>query len=120
VSPQPYTHLAFEGYQFAKEQGKAKAYNERMLKAFFQEEQDIGAIDVLTKLAVELGLDEAEYRAALESRKYQATHQQALKHAYDDAKISAVPTIIIGNRVLQGLHSKAMIEKVIAEEMDRA
>ncbi|MDQ3292821.1 MAG: DsbA family oxidoreductase [Bacteroidota bacterium] len=120
VSPQPYTHLAFEGYQYAKEQGKAQEYNERMLKAFFQEEQDIGNVDVLIKLAGEIGLDENEFREILENRKYQASHQQALKHAYEEAKISAVPTITIGSRVLRGMHSKETIERVIAEEIARS
>ena len=61
VSPQPYTHLAFEGYQYALENGKGNKYNHRMLTAFFQEELDIGDIDVLTKLAGEIGLDQQEY-----------------------------------------------------------
>jgi predicted DsbA family dithiol-disulfide isomerase len=42
VSPQPHTHLAFEGYQYAKEYGKGNEYNHRVLEAFFVEGQDIG------------------------------------------------------------------------------
>jgi predicted DsbA family dithiol-disulfide isomerase len=57
ISPQPYTHLAFEGYQYAKEHGLANEYNDRVLRAFFQEDQDIGQIDVLTKLAEAIGLN---------------------------------------------------------------
>src|SRR3954454_7467673 len=37
VSPQPYTHLAFEGYQYAKEHGRGNGYNQRLLEAFFVE-----------------------------------------------------------------------------------
>lgn len=117
VSPQPYTQLAFEGYQYAKEQGKGQAYNERMLKAFFQEELNIGNIEVLTRLAEEVGLDAMEYRTALVERKYELAHKKALHHAYNEANISAVPTFIIGNRILRGLHSKETIEQVIAQEM---
>ena len=48
VSPQPHTHLAFEGYQDARENGKGgNDYNHRVLKAFFFESQDIGDIGVL-------------------------------------------------------------------------
>ena len=61
VSPQPHTHLAFEGFQYAKEHGKANEYNHRVLEAFFREGQDIGDTDVLTKLAGEVGLDEQEF-----------------------------------------------------------
>ena len=34
VSPQPHTHLAFEGYQYAREHGKGNDYNHRVLEAF--------------------------------------------------------------------------------------
>jgi predicted DsbA family dithiol-disulfide isomerase len=58
VSPQPHTHLAFEGYQYAKQYGKGNEYNHRVLEAFFVEGQDIGQIDVLTRRAGEVGLNE--------------------------------------------------------------
>ncbi|RAZ78995.1 DsbA family oxidoreductase [Planococcus halotolerans] len=119
VSPQPHTHLAFEGFQYAKEKGKGTAYNERMLKAFFQESQDIGDVDVLTKLAGEVGLDEKEYRDALESRKYKEAHQQALVHSYEEAGITAVPTFVIGDTKIAGIHTKETIEQLIDEELQK-
>lgn len=117
VSPQPHTHLAFEGFQYAKEKGKGTPYNERMLKAFFQESQDIGDVEVLTKLAGEVGLDETEYREALESRKYKEAHQQALEHSYEDAGITAVPTFVIGETKIAGIHTKETLEQLIDEEL---
>lgn len=39
VSPQPYTHLAFEGFQFAKNHNKADQYNHRMFQAFSRGER---------------------------------------------------------------------------------
>jgi predicted DsbA family dithiol-disulfide isomerase len=117
VSPQPHTHLAFEGFQYAKEHGKANAYNHRMFKAFFQEEQDIGRVEVLVKLAGEIGLNEAEFGEALETRKYKEAHQQALEHAYN---ITAVPTIVIGDTVLRGVRSKEALEQAINEELAKA
>lgn len=119
VSPQPYTHLAFEGFQYAKEQGKGNEYNARILKAFFQEEQDIGTIDVLTKLATEIGLNEEGFHEALESRRYKEVHQKALQHAYNEANISAVPTFIIGSTTLSGIRSKETIQQVIEEELTK-
>ncbi len=116
VSPQPYTHLAFEGYQYAKEHGKGNVYNHRMFQAFFQEELNIGEIDILCKLAGEIGLDVEAFREALETRKYKEIHEQALEHAYYEANITAVPTIIIGRRVLQGIQNKETLEAVIEEE----
>jgi predicted DsbA family dithiol-disulfide isomerase len=119
VSPQPHTHLAFEGYQYAKEKGKANEYNHRMFRAFFQEEQDIGDIDVLAKLAGEIGLNEKEYREALETRKYKEAHQKALKHAYTEANITAVPTFVIGDTRIAGIRSKETLEQIINDELNK-
>ncbi|PLT34529.1 DsbA family protein [Bacillus sp. V5-8f] len=119
VSPQPYTHLAFEGFQYAKEKGKGNEYNDRMLRAFFQEEKNIGEISVLTDLAGEIGLDKEEFRTSLETRKYKEAHQKALDHAYNEANIQAVPTFMIGDTKIAGIVSKERLEKVIEEEMKK-
>jgi predicted DsbA family dithiol-disulfide isomerase len=100
VSPQPHSHLAFEGYQYAKEYGKGNEYNHRVLEAFFVEGRDIGDITVLTKLAGEVGLNQQEFEGALQSRKYREAHQKALRHAYEEAGVTGVPTFVIGSQVL--------------------
>jgi len=119
VSPQPHTHLAFEGFQYAKEHGKGNDYNHRILEAFFVQGQDIGKIDVLTKLAGEVGLDQKEFEEALRSRKYKEAHQHALRHAYQEAGISGVPAVFIGEHRLEGLQSKETLERIIKRAMDR-
>lgn len=113
VSPQPHTHLAFEGFQYAKEKGSGNEYNGRVLRAFFQEEQDIGDLGVLAHLADEVGLNTAEFRKALETRRYQQAHQKALHHAHNEAKVSAVPTFIIRDQRLPGLQSRETLERVM-------
>ena len=117
VSPQPHTHLAFEGYQYAREQGKGNDYNHRVLQAFFVEGRDIGQIDVLARLAGEVGLDEKEFGEALRARKYRQADQQALRHAYEEAGVTGVPMFVIGSRVLTGLQVRETLEAVIEEEM---
>ncbi|MFC9600051.1 DsbA family protein [Peribacillus butanolivorans] len=119
VSPHPYTHLAFEGCQFAKEHGKGNEFHSRVFTAFFQEEQNIEDIEVLTKLAGEVELPEAAFREALVSRKYREVHQEALKHAYEEANIMAVPTFIIGDEVIQGLASKERLAQAIENEAEK-
>ncbi|TWN32766.1 hypothetical protein CHCC14527_2367 [Bacillus paralicheniformis] len=116
VSPHPYTDLAHEGYHFAKEHGKAKAYNDRVYQAFFQEDQNIGDIDVLTALAKEAGLDEQAFKEALNSRTYQDVQRTALQHAYEEAGITAVPTFIIGNERIAGAAAREVFEQVIEKE----
>src|SRR5262249_42049719 len=119
VSPQPHTHLAFQGYQYAREHGKGSDYNHRVLKAFFVEGQDIGQIDVLTKLAGEVGVDKKEFEEALRTRKYQEAHRRALRHAYDEAGVTGVPMFVIGSQVLTGLQDRETLEAVIEKEKRR-
>lgn len=117
VSPQPHTHLAWEGFQFAREHGKGDVYNHRVLAAFFQEGQDIGRAEILTPLAGGVGLDTTEFGAALRTRRYREAHQRALHHAYHEAKIASVPTFIIGHCLLAGLLARDDLEAVIDREM---
>ncbi|WP_049558836.1 DsbA family oxidoreductase [Nonomuraea sp. SBT364] len=115
VSPQPYTRLAFEGYQFAKEHDLADAYNDRMLRAFFQDGLDIGDLDVLHGLAGELGLPAAAYRAALESGRYARAHREALAEAAAH-RVTAVPTILVEDHRIEGMPRP----DALSEAIDRA
>jgi predicted DsbA family dithiol-disulfide isomerase len=111
------THVAFEGCRLAKDHGKGNEYNQRVLQAFFVEGQDIGQIDVLTRLAGEVGLNEKAFEEALRTRKYRQAHQQALRHAYEEAGVTGVPMFVIGSQVLTGLQHREALEVVIEEEM---
>lgn len=110
ISPQPYTHLPFEGYQYAREEGKGEAYTHRLFEAFFKEDKDIGDIEILTQLAEEVGLGPQAYRQAVESRKYKEQHRQAQQYG-----IMAVPTFQIGNRLFQGMIPKEQLRKLLKE-----
>jgi predicted DsbA family dithiol-disulfide isomerase len=117
VSPQPYTHLAFEGYQFARTHGKANAYNHRVLEAFFRDSLDIGKVEVLSQLAGEVGLDVQAFDAALASRKYREAHQQALRHAQHEMGVSGVPLIVIGRHALSGVQDRETLETVMEQQL---
>ncbi|AOC92914.1 DsbA family oxidoreductase [Bacillus amyloliquefaciens] len=119
VSPHPYTDLAFEGFHFAKEHGKESEYHTRVFRAFFQEEQNIGDIDVLTKLAEEAGLDGGAFKEALETRAYRNMQREALRHAYEEAGITAVPTFIIGDERIPGAAGKETFEQIIERELNK-
>lgn len=117
VSPQPYTRLAFEGLEFAKERGLADAYNSAVMRAFFQQSLDIGNLDVLATIAKDIGLDPADFREALEAGKYSERHQQLLRHAYEQVGVTGVPLFAIGNRTLSGLQSKETLIAAIDQEL---
>lgn len=113
VSPQPHTHLAWEGFQFAKERDKGAEYNHRVLVAFFVEGRDIGRPEVLSELAGEVGLDAMEFREALDSRRHREAHRAALRHARE-LGITGVPAFEIGGRILVGVQSREALEAAIA------
>jgi predicted DsbA family dithiol-disulfide isomerase len=118
VSPQPYTRLAFEGLEFAKDKGKGDEYNDRVMRAFFQESRDIGDPDVLTQLAAEAGLDAQEFRHAISTREYGPRVKGLLRHAYEEIGIQGVPLFVIGDRVLTGLQSKETLAEAIEQSMN--
>ncbi|KEJ03263.1 hypothetical protein N496_01485 [Clostridium botulinum A2B3 87] len=117
LSPHPYTNLAFEGYHYASEHGKGDEYIKRVFKRFFQEELDIGKIEILANLSEEIGLNKEEFIKVLKNRKYKDKQEKALKHAYEEANITAVPTMIIGDEVVQGNTSKESLEKIINKQL---
>ncbi|MEV5968477.1 DsbA family oxidoreductase [Streptomyces sp. NPDC051921] len=114
VSPQPYTRLAFEGHQYAAEQGKGAEYTARMFRAFFQEDQDLGQPDVLVRLAEEIGLDGQKLRKALDDGTYSAAHQDALREAAAH-RIQSVPTLLVGDTRIEGVPSVPQLRKAILD-----
>ncbi len=114
VSPQPYTALAWQGYQFARAQGRGHEYNDGVLRAFFQEDQDIGRVDVLAQIAQRAGLDAEAFEAALHDGRYRAAHEEALALARAQG-VSAVPAFRIGQRWLPGVQSAQVLERALRE-----
>ena len=117
VSPYPYTNLAFQGLEFAKDQGKGDEYNDAVFRAFFQQSRNIGRVDVLSDITKEVGLDSEQFRDALERGAYRDRVQQLLQTAYERIRVTAVPTMIIGRQRLEGLYPEDIIRQVIESEL---
>ena len=84
------------GYAYyACEQGRGDAYADLMYRAYFLEELDIGDMNVLADLAERLGLNRAEYVAALEQGTYSAQEKAAVDYSRNVLKPRGVPTIYI-------------------------
>lgn len=120
VSPQPYTNLAFQGLEFAKDHGKGDEYNDAVFRAFFQQSRDIGKLDILTEITANVGLNSEEFRRALEQGTYRDRVAELLRVANRHLGIEAVPTIIIGKRRLNGLYPAEALRQIIDEELARA
>lgn len=102
ISPQPRTAKAFELLVMAQDKGLDHPYSMRVLRAFFQEDRDIGDPEILIALAAEAGLDAGEARQVLDSGAYAERHREALRHAREEMAITSVPTIVVGDRVFRG------------------
>lgn len=117
VSPQPYTRLAFEGLEFAKEHRSADKYNSAVMRAFFQRSEDIGDPEVLTRIASEAGLPAPEFRSALQQGTYAERVDKLLLHATGEVKVTGVPLFVIGTERLSGVQSKSALESAITRRL---
>ena len=76
------TLLAHQLIHLAAEHGLQAQMKERLLHAHFEESRSVFDVDSLAALAVEVGLDEAEVRAALGERRYLAAVQADIRTAH--------------------------------------
>jgi len=100
ISPQPYSQLAHEGFQFAEANGKAKVYKDRVFRAFFQEDQDIGSLSVLGTLAEEIGLDKFQFLTSLGDGEYTDRHEALLERA-KKLGVQSVPSLVMDGQLIQ-------------------
>jgi predicted DsbA family dithiol-disulfide isomerase len=115
VSPQPHTRLAHESMEFAKEHGQANAYAFALFAAFFQHSEDIGKIEVLSRIAGEIGLDAEACRRGLEERSFRERTQDLLRQARLQM-VTAVPTFIIGRQRVTGLYPAEVLAQILDEQ----
>lgn len=115
ISPQPRTDKAFEVFAMAEEHGLGHAYSMATLKAFFQQERDIGDPEVLVDIAASVGLERQAVLDALAEGRYREQHQAALRHAMEEARIQSVPTLIIDGETIQGVPDPAALKRYLSE-----
>ncbi len=113
ISPQPRTDKAFEVFMMADEQGLGHSFSMRAMKAFFQEEKDIGNPEVLADLGAEVGLEHDAVLSALIEGTYRERHLEALRHAHEGMGITSVPTIIVGKRIFRGVPSTNELQQAL-------
>lgn len=118
ISPQPRTAKAFELLVMAQDKGLDHPYSMRVLRAFFQEDRDIGDPEILVELAADAGLHPGVARHALESGTYADRHREALRHAREDMAITSVPTIVVGKHVFRGTPPSQQLKEAI-DQLER-
>ena len=104
---------AHEAAIWADGLGRGDEFRKAVYGAYFAENLNIGAADVLAGIAAELGLDVDDLRAALEEGRYRGQVLTQFEHAHEIG-VSAVPTFIAGGYALVGAHPLENMRKLIA------
>jgi len=106
------SRLALEAAEFAKACGKAEDFEERVFRAYFNENLNIGSQGVLGELAAEVGLDRDDLNLALESNRYRSClHDNAL--AAHERGVDGVPTFFVGDYPLVGAQSEQVMRQIL-------
>lgn len=90
---------ALIGEKYAQEQGVGKKYHEAVMKAYWQEAKSIDDLQLLQEIAVGLGLDGDQFRAALIQPRYAAAVNADIAQAREYG-LDAVPALIFGDKYL--------------------
>ena len=112
------TELAHQLAAFAAEQGLEDEAWHALYRRYFAEAGDIFTIDGLVELAVEIGLDAAEARAALEERRYT---KKIWSEAADAQRLGAtgVPFVVIDRKFgVAGAQPFEVFEDVLRRAWD--
>lgn len=97
--------------------GKGLIFYKRVIKVFFEDKKNTGDIDVLAELAGEVGLNSDQFKAAMKERQFETIHKKGLLDVCRDPNVQGVPTMYIGNKIVQGYHKFEALEKLINEQI---
>jgi predicted DsbA family dithiol-disulfide isomerase len=115
---QPRSRRAHEAAYWAKHQGRFSEYNEALFRAFFERGEDISNIDVLSRLASDMGLDSNALRKAIDKHEYLesvlADEREARKLG-----ISGVPAFVANRKTLSGVQPVESLKKLIERARHR-
>jgi len=110
--------MALEATEYARDQGKEKAFSNAVYQAYFQRGQNIGDVDVILSLAEQAGLNPAEVQDHLKGGTYSArietSHQEARTFG-----VSGVPTFIVGPAQIVGAQSPEVFVSMLKRVAER-
>ncbi|MDX1495346.1 MAG: DsbA family protein [Longimicrobiales bacterium] len=104
----PWTRKAHELVLYAAEHDREHGVRRRIFEAYMTESADIGRVDVLVTLAVEMGLDRTESKAVLDVDRHEADVARLRDEALAGG-VTSLPTLVAGDRRLEGFHNRDRI-----------
>ena len=103
------------GAKYAEAEGAGDAYHWAILRAYWEEGQDISTRPVLREIAAEIGLDQAAFEAALGNPVFEAQVDADIQQAAAYG-LSSVPSMIFaGKYLVVGAQPLPVLEQTIQE-----
>ena len=94
-----YSHLALEAAEFAFQYSQDPwGFHKRLFKAYFEDLENIGDIDVLVRLAEEYDIHGPSLREALTDHRYQAQVDEGIAWSRSIG-VTAIPTFVFNERL---------------------
>lgn len=116
---QPRSRRAHAATRWARSQNRFDAFHEAVFRAFFEDGQDIGDVDVLVRLADGLGLDGGALRGALLAERYEPVVLAEEERA-GHLGLRGVPAFVAASMVaLTGVRPADDLRTLIAEARAR-
>jgi predicted DsbA family dithiol-disulfide isomerase len=114
------SHLSLEAAAFALEHGDALRFHRAMFKAYFEDLEDIGDIEVVVRVGAASGLPEAELREVLTQGQYRAKVDEEIQWAQESG-VTAVPTFVLGEKYgIVGAQEAPVFEDVLLKKLGRS
>jgi len=92
---------ATAAWYFARERGKERAYRKAIFRAFWSEGRDVGDPSVILACGETAGLSRAEFRAALESKRWHEHAWDGLQRCAQE-RVFGVPTFVVEGKRFWG------------------
>lgn len=109
------SRLALEAAEYARDMGKFEIFHEVMFRYYFTEAFDIGSIDVIKSVAIEIGLNTDEMMKAISEKRYRSVLDEARKEG-KKINLTGVPTFIInGKYKIVGAQPVEVFKEVFSE-----
>lgn len=105
--------------KWAEQQGQGKDFQDAVYKAYFVEGLNIAQPEHLTAIATALGLEAAEAERVLVEKRF-ADEVNADWQRARALEVTAVPTVIYGNRRLTGFNPYEAYRRLVAKPFQPA
>lgn len=108
------SHRALEAAEFAREHAvdAFAAFHRALFAAYFEEQRDIGDVDVLCEIARAAGVDDQRLRQALADERYAGAIDQITHDARADEILSTPTFVFEGGFRLTGAQDHAVFESI--------